>query len=55
MLDREIDDLADLMLIDAALNRGDQRDAQPNLSQPIKCPELLLENARFAAKDAVRF
>src|SRR5258708_39433204 len=51
----EFDNLADFVLVDAPLDRGNQSDAEPNGSKSIQRPELLFKNAGFAADDAVGF
>ncbi len=51
----KFDDLADLVLVDAPLDSGNQRDAEPNGSKSIQRSELLFKNPRFAANDAIGF
>ena len=53
MLHGEINDLADFVLVHAALDRRNQRHAQPNRSKAIERAKLFLKNVRFAANDAV--
>ena len=36
MLDGEVDDLADFVLVHAVLDRGNQRNVQPDGSQPVE-------------------
>ena len=55
VLDGKVDDLADFMLVDAALNSGYERNVQADLSKAIEGSELLFQNVRLAAQDAVGF
>ena len=53
MLDREVDDLADLVFIDAALDGRHDRDIEADLSQAVQRAQLLFEDVRLASNDAV--
>ena len=53
MLDREFDDPADLVVVDAALDRRNDRDAQSDLCEPVERPQLLLQQVRLAADDSI--
>jgi len=53
MLGGELDDLANLVFVYSAFNCGNQRYAEADLRQPIKRPELLIQEVGFAAKNAI--
>ena len=53
MLDCEFDDPADLVVVHAALDRRNDRDAQPDLCKPVERPQLLLQQVRLAADDSI--
>jgi hypothetical protein len=55
MLNGELDNLANFMLVDAALDGGNERHAESDGSKPIQSAELLLKKAGFVADDPVRF
>src|SRR5260370_18959420 len=54
MVDGELDNLANLVFIYTAFNRGDNRDVQADLRQSVQCSKLLLQNVGLAAKNPVR-
>jgi hypothetical protein len=55
MLDGEIDDLADLVLVDPALHGRYQRDRQADGCEAIERAQLFRQDVRLAANDAIRF
>ncbi len=48
MLDREVDDPADFVFVDTALDRRNDRNVQPDLGQPVERPQLLLQQVGLA-------
>ena len=53
VIEAEADDLADLILIHAALDGGNQDHGAADLGQPVERSHLLRQNVGFAANDAI--